>query len=112
MDDERARDLLRSERLRTEERLHDVLGQGQSDRTGAAEPGEMFDPAQSLDQEEVDRAVAEELQRHLAAIDRAELRLAGGTFGRSVRSGLTIPDDRLEADPTAEVTVEEAADGL
>ena len=52
-----------------------------------------------------------ELRSHLEAIERAELRLAGGTFGRSVRSGLPIPDDRLEADPTAELTVEEAADG-
>ena len=112
MDDERARELLRAERLRTEERLNDVLGQGQGDRTGAAEQGEMFDPAQSLDQEEVDQAVAAELRSHLAAIDRAELRLAAGTFGRSVRSGLAIPDDRLEADPSAELTVEEAADGL
>ena len=40
--------------------------------------------------------------------DRAEHRLDEGTFGRSVRSGLPIPDDRLEADPAAELTVEEA----
>jgi hypothetical protein len=53
-----------------------VLGQGQSDRTGAAELGEMFDPAQPLNQEEVDQAVTVELRNHLEAIDRAELRLA------------------------------------
>jgi DnaK suppressor protein len=45
----------------------------------------------------------------LQAIERAEQRLAAGTYGRSVRSGAVIPDERLEADPAAEFTVEEAA---
>ena len=31
--------------------------------------------------------------------------------GRSVRSGAPIPDERLEADPAAELTVEEAQQG-
>ena len=112
MDEVRAKELLRSERLRIETRLNDVLGQGQNDRTGAAELGEMFDPAQPLSQEEVDQALTVELRDHLEAIDRAERRLAAGTYGRSVRSGLAIPDDRLEADPAAELTVEEATEGL
>jgi len=46
----------------------------------------------------------------LAAVDRAEQRVEAGTYGISVRSGQPIPDDRLEADPTAELTVEEAAE--
>ena len=33
--------------------------------------------------------------------------LALGTYGRSVDSGASIPDDRLEAEPLAERTVEE-----
>ena len=37
-------------------------------------------------------------------------RLADGTYGRSVRSGDPIPDERLEADPAAELTVEEATE--
>ena len=41
---------------------------------------------------------------------RAEHRLDEATFGRSVRSGVPIPDERLEADPAAEFTVEEAQD--
>ena len=45
-----------------------------------------------------------------AALDRAEQRLAAGSFGRSIRSGRPIPDERLEADPAAELTVEEAAE--
>jgi DnaK suppressor protein len=44
----------------------------------------------------------------LAALERAERRIEEGTFGTSVRSGLPIPDARLEADPAAELTVEEA----
>ena len=35
-------------------------------------------------------------------------RLDDGTYGRSVRSGQPIPDERLEADPAAELTIEEA----
>ena len=38
---------------------------------------------------------------------RAEARIAQGTFGLSVESGEPIPDDRLEAEPLAERTVEE-----
>ena len=37
--------------------------------------------------------------------------MEAGTYGLSVRSGQRIPDVRLEADPTAELTVEEAAEG-
>jgi DnaK suppressor protein len=40
---------------------------------------------------------------------RAEARLAEGTFGLSVESGARIPDDRLEAEPLAERTVDEQA---
>ena len=43
----------------------------------------------------------------LAAIERAEARLAAGTYGLSVESGEPIPDERLEVSPTAELTVEE-----
>ena len=73
------------------------------------ETGDQADPANAIVAEGVDNAVLAELQRRLAAIERAEQRLAAGTFGLSVRSGLPIPDERLEAMPTAELTVEEAA---
>ena len=43
----------------------------------------------------------------LAAVERAEARLAAGTYGLSIESGKPIPDQRLEALPTAERTVEE-----
>jgi DnaK suppressor protein len=61
-----------------------------------------------LAEEGIDDAVADSMRERLAAIDRALRRLDDGTYGRSVRSGLPIPDDRLEADPAAELTIEEA----
>jgi DnaK suppressor protein len=68
----------------------------------------MFDSAEPLVDEDLDDSVVAELQSHLAAIDRAEKRVEAGTFGYSVLSGVPIPDDRLEADPSAELTVDEA----
>jgi DnaK suppressor protein len=56
----------------------------------------------------MDDAIADSLRDRLATLDRALKRLDDGTYGRSVRSGLPIPDDRLEADPAAELTIEEA----
>ena len=50
----------------------------------------------------------DELRTRLAALDRALKRLDDGSYGRSVRSGLPISDERLAADPAAELTIEEA----
>jgi DnaK suppressor protein len=111
MDDERARALLDRARRQTRQQLSDLLGDGQADRAAANEPGDMFDSAQPLTQQEADDAVIAALWSHLDAIDRAEKRLDAGVYGYSVRSGRPIPDDRLESDPTAELTVEEAAQG-
>jgi DnaK suppressor protein len=108
MDADTARKLLTSERLRTQQLLADMAEEGQADRTAADAPGDMFDSAQPLEEEGTDDSVREHLQEHLAAVDRAEERVDAGTYGYSVRSGLPIPDDRLEADPTAELTAEEA----
>jgi DnaK suppressor protein len=43
----------------------------------------------------------------LAALERAEQRLAAGTYGLSIDSGKPIPDERLEVLPTAERTAKE-----
>jgi DnaK suppressor protein len=48
-----------------------------------------------------------ELQTDMASLERAEARLAAGTYGLSVDSGEPIPDGRLEAVPTAERTLAE-----
>ena len=111
MDDKRARALLEAERARVLALLDDLKLDAQDDRAAANEPGDLSDPAERLTAEEGDDAVAEELAERLAAIERAEARLDEGTFGTSVRSGRPIPDARLEADPAAELTVEEAGLG-
>jgi RNA polymerase-binding transcription factor DksA len=80
MDEQRARVLLRAERFRLQELLKAFAGE----ETAAARIGQQ-----------------------LAALERAQKRLEAGTFGRSIRSGMPISDDRLEADPGAEVTAEE-----
>jgi DnaK suppressor protein len=111
MDEHRARELLDAERRRVEDALRDEAGAGDEDRSAASETGDIADPAERLTAEQVDDALAEGLRQRLAAIDRAEARLAAGTYGLSVRSGVPIPDERLEADPAAELTAEEAASG-
>jgi DnaK suppressor protein len=108
MDEVTARELLRAERLRTQQLLSEVTQEGTDDRSAANEPGDMYDSAEPLAKEGADDSVVAELKRRLAAVDRAEERLEAGKFGYSVRSGKPIPDDRLRADPTAELTVEEA----
>jgi DnaK suppressor protein len=108
METARADQLLQAERQRVEQQLRDLAVEGSDDRTAANQSGDMFDSAEPLTQEQADGSVVAELRDRLAAIDRAQARLAEGTYGRSVRSGVPIPDERLEADPAAELTVEEA----
>ena len=110
MEDDRARALLAAERKRVEKLLSETRAAGQQDRAEADEPGDMTDSAEPQTDEEGADAIGESLSERLAAIGRAEQRLAEGVFGRSVRSGLSIPDDRLEADPAAELTVGEASE--
>jgi DnaK suppressor protein len=108
MDADRAKELLRLDRNRTEALLRDMEERSQSDRSEASQPGDMFDSAQPLVDEGLDDSVRTSLEDHLAAVERAEARLVAGTYGYSVKSGQRIPDDRLEADPTAELTIDEA----
>ena len=63
--------------------------------------------SEDLYQQEFDAGRAADLQEQLAAVERAEARLADGKYGLSVESGEPIPDGRLEALPTAERTVAE-----
>jgi DnaK suppressor protein len=108
MNKERARTLLAVERTRVEELMKVTAAAGQDDRSGANEPGDLTDPAEDLTAEQADDAVLSSLQERLAAIERAEHRLDDGTYGYSIRSGAPISDARLEADPAAELTSEEA----
>ena len=108
MDEKRARQLLDAKRTEIEELLRSTQRAVSDDQEGEDEAGDYVDPAQQLTAEGMDDAIAESLTQRLAALDRADKRLAEGSYGLSVRSGQAIPDARLEADPTAELTIEEA----
>jgi DnaK suppressor protein len=108
MDDERARALLKEERAKVQRLLGRADAVGQADREAVDQDAGSGDAAELLTSQGTDDALSAELEDRLAALDRAEQRLSAGTFGRSIRSGQVIPDDRLEADPAAELTVEEA----
>ncbi len=110
MDPERARSLLIAERDEVLGLLKDAEAAGLQDRQAEvdSEAEDNADAALALTEEGQDDAVAESLRNRLDAIERALHRLDAGTYGRSVRSGQPIPDERLEADPAAELTIEEA----
>ena len=104
MDAGRARELLAGERQRIERAL------AQLRHDDAGEPADEENPddlASDLYQDEFDEGLADDLREELAAVERAEGRLVDGTYGLSIESGKPIPDERLEAVPTAERTVEE-----
>ncbi len=109
MEADRARALLEADRTKVESLLAGLSATGQQDRDAELETGDQVDAADPLAHEGVDDAVAAGLRDHLAAIERAEKRLADGDFGRSLRSGDPIPDERLEVMPTAELTAEEGS---
>ena len=108
MDPARARELLERER----ERIEHAIARLRSDdaQPDDAEPHtdqHLADQASDLYDRELDEGLLGDLRDQLAAVERAERRLAEGTYGRSIESGEPIPDARLEAVPTAERTVAE-----
>ena len=107
MEEERAHALLAAERQRLERLLASV--DADHDRVSPADEvaEDLPDGADRRVGEETDEAVARQLNQRLQALQRAEGRLAAGTYGRSVLSGRPIPDERLEAFPLAELTVDE-----
>jgi DnaK suppressor protein len=108
MEYDAARDRLRSERAEIARLLagtETAVGQG---RPAHGEVGDSADSAVALANVGVDDAIAAQLRDRVGAIDRALRRLDDGTYGLSVRSGRPIPEERLDADPAAELTIEEA----
>jgi DnaK suppressor protein len=104
VDPEHARELLQAERTRIERALKRLR------RQDDAEEADEYDPANrasDLYQSEFDEGLEADLREQLAAVARAEQRLADGTYGLSIESGAPIPDERLEALPTAELTADE-----
>jgi DnaK suppressor protein len=106
VDPEHARQLLARERERIEQAIASLGGES---ATGAEqeEPGDR--DSETLFQNEFDAGLAEDLAEQLAALERAEARLRAGVYGLSVESGEPIPDERLQALPTAELTLAEQA---
>jgi DnaK suppressor protein len=104
MDADRARDLLAAERERLERALRRFASDNNHDLDDVTDSA---DRATDLFQEGLDEGLVEDLREQLAAVERAEARLAAGTYGLSVESGDPIPDERLEIVPTAERTVAE-----
>jgi DnaK suppressor protein len=102
MDPERARERLTEERARIEREL-ERLGSSQA----SDEPKDTGDQANELEQTDTENALRDDLRRTLEAIERAEGRLDEGTYGVSVVSGDSIPDERLEAIPWADRKVDE-----
>jgi len=105
MDSDRAKELLSAERARIEEAL---------ERLGSEDDGELThldqhpaDTGTEMFEQERDAGLAGSLRQELGAVERAEQRLAEGTYGQSVESGEPIPDARLEVMPHAERTADE-----
>jgi DnaK suppressor protein len=108
VDTERARALRDEERRRLQE-LSSGVDQDRRNRLPSDETL-WSDGAEPEVEEETDEAIGELVRRRREALARAEERLAQGRYGRSVRSGAIISDERLEAEPLAELTAEEAAE--
>lgn len=106
MDPDRAGELLAQERERIERALGGLAHMDTGEEADDIDPGNL---ASDLYQDELDEGLADGLRDQLAALERAEARLAAGTYGLSIESGEPIPDERLEALPTAERTAEEEA---
>jgi DnaK suppressor protein len=105
MNSEDASDLLARERRRIEEALSHLNRDGPLEASDQTDPGDRG--SEDLYQDEFNAGRADDLRRDLAAVERAESRLAAGTYGLSIESGEPIPDGRLKAVPTAERTIEE-----
>jgi DnaK suppressor protein len=104
MEEGRARELLAGARARIEAALAAAEGEREDADDG---PRDAADDATVLFDEELDAGIIDRLRQELAAIERAEQRLAEGKYGLSVESGKPIPDGRLEAIPWAERTADE-----
>jgi len=106
METQRARELLAQERARLALELPEL---GPHDPEEVPDPFEQSDTGAEVLEDELADAELQRVRDELAAVERAERRLAEGTYGLSIDSGEPIPDARLEAIPWAERTVEEQA---
>jgi RNA polymerase-binding transcription factor DksA len=104
----RAREVVARERVRVESLLAELGSEIRAEGyLGRHQPRDRAEAGSPRETESVSVALAADLREQLAAVGRAEERIARGTYGRSVESGILIPADRLEVEPLAERTVAE-----
>jgi DnaK suppressor protein len=107
MDVGRARELVAAERRRIEAALRNLAAEVRAERDLEGQQEGETDAGSALATEMLGYGLVADLRTQLAAVGRAEARIEAGTYGRSVDSGMPIPDERLESYPLAERTVEE-----
>jgi DnaK suppressor protein len=107
IDEAHARELLQGERQRIESSLADQQRVRRSELDEIDTEPNPLDDGESIEEEEVDDALATQRRAELEAVERAEKRLEDDTYGFSVESGEPIPAERIEAIPWAERTAEE-----
>ncbi|HLB21570.1 MAG TPA: TraR/DksA C4-type zinc finger protein [Solirubrobacteraceae bacterium] len=106
MDPAKAGELLTNEHRRIERALAELAAPETDPNSDPADAG---DSAPELLDAEIDAGLAASLREQLEAVERAQARLAEGTYGLSVDSGQPIADARLQSIPWAERTAEEQA---
>jgi DnaK suppressor protein len=105
MDAKRGRELLAGERRRIERALADLRDTERGREL--SDEDQPSDQMSDLTEREYEQGSLDDLNEELAALERAEARLAAGTYGRSIESGRQIPTARMEAEPLADRTLEE-----
>ena len=112
MDETHARELLLSEQARLDSIRADILDDGTIDDDDAQEIEEdaagqhPADTASSVDAASRDIGLLEQVEGELRDVEEALERLDRGTYGQCEVCGRPIPDERLEANPTARFDVE------
>jgi RNA polymerase-binding transcription factor DksA len=108
--------LLQAERTMAEQTIagtksaegDDAMNETGTDRADLSDqPTHPADQATELFLREEDQALIQNAKDILALIERAEEKIAEGTYGLSDRSGAPIPVERLEAIPYATLTTDE-----
>jgi len=108
MDHARAAEILAAERARVTDELSRLEAEFRTDAFDtAADEITAGDGAVDITERTRDLERIDALRLELAAVERAEARLADGTYGLSIESGEPISDARLERIPTAERTADE-----
>ena len=107
IDEARARELLERDRERLEATIADAKRLRKGEIAEIDQDADAVEAGEHIVEEEIDDALEARVRAELEAVERAEKRLAEGTYGFSVESGDPIPRERLEAIPWAERTESE-----